>query len=63
MTKAEEQEMTRDIVSMLKASLMVMTNTRGDDHPHNSYQQNRMSPGVHHCIDMIESVWKLKDNG
>lgn len=52
------QEAAHDIVGMLRAALMVMPNDR-EGHPLNSYQQNRMSPGMNYAIDLITRAFNL----
>ena len=54
-----EQETASDIVGMLRAALMVMSNDR-EGHPLRSYQRNHMSPGMNYAIELIEAAFKLK---
>lgn len=61
--KEKEAETASDIVTMLKASLLTLTNVRGDNHPFNSYRYNELSPGIRHSIELIEGAFALNKDG
>lgn len=59
MSNARERETARDIVSMLKAAEMTMTNTR-EGHPLHSYRRNHYGPGILYAVDLIERAFHLR---